>query len=128
MIYETTVDGWSSDALDDVNINAISLNAVCSTDLPVSVQLTITPIDKNGREIPVKEESGLFSVPAKANNNPVALVIESVGGPIKNLDGVKFRAVVYQNSADNENALGPDLHIVFKDIRVTVNGYYETDF
>ncbi|MDE6340119.1 MAG: hypothetical protein K2K97_10105, partial [Muribaculaceae bacterium] len=128
VIYETTVDGWSSDTLDDVNINKIHLTANCSTNLPVSVQLSVTPIDKNGREIEVREDSGLFEVPAKAQNQPVVLSIESVNGPIKNLNGVKFRAVVFQNSPDNQDALGPDLNISLDQIRVTVDGYYETDF
>ncbi|MDE6521715.1 MAG: hypothetical protein K2L17_02765 [Muribaculaceae bacterium] len=128
VVYETTEDGWGSDDLDDVNITKIHLKAICSTNLPVSVQLTVVPVDKNGNEIRVKENSGLFSVPAKANNVPVELLIESVNGPIKDFDGVKFRAVVNQDSADNVDALGPDLYINLGDVRVTVDGYYETEF
>ncbi len=128
VVYETTVDGWSSDTLDDVNINTINLNAICSTDLPVSVQVSVTPIDKYGKEIPVKEESALFEVQPKAQNAPVALSIQSLNGPITNLNGVRFHAVVMQNDPDNGEALGPNLHIMFNNIRVTVDGYYETDF
>ncbi len=128
VIYETTVDGWSSDTLDDVNINKVKVNAKCTTNLPVSVQLSVTPIDKYGKEIAVSEESGMFEVSAKANGQPVFLEIESKGTPITNLDGVKLRAVVTQYSEDNQNPLGPDLEIFLDDIRVTVDGYYETDF
>ncbi|MDE6554253.1 MAG: hypothetical protein K2K98_15035 [Muribaculaceae bacterium] len=128
VIYESTENGWGSDTLDDVNINKIHLTAKCSTDLPVSVQLSVTPIDKNGKEIAIKEESGLFEVPAHGQDTPVSLSIESVNGPIRNFDGVKFRAEVRQMSAGNTQAIGPDLHIILNDIRVTVDGYYETDF
>lgn len=129
VVYESTESGWSSDTLDDVNINMIKLSATCTTNLPVSVQLSVTPIDKRGNEIAVKEESGLFEVPANGQNHPVSLFIEGVDGrPIKDFDGVKFRAVVMQSNPDNTQAIGPDLHIILSDLRVTVDGYYETDF
>lgn len=128
VVYETTVDGWSSETLDDVNINTINLDAICTTDLPVSVQVSVTPIDKYGKEIPVKEESALFEVQPKAQNTPVTLSIQSLNGPITNLNGVRFHAIVMQNDPDNGDALGPNLHIMFDNIRVTVDGYYETDF
>ena len=128
VIYETTVDGWGSDTLDDVNINKIHLKANCSTNLPVGVELRVQPIDKNGNEIPVKENSSRFSVDPKCTNSPVELLIESANGPIHNLDGVKFKAFVSQDNENNTEALGPDLFIKLDNIRVTVDGYYETDF
>lgn len=128
VVYETTEDGWSSDDLDKVNINKIHLTAKCSTDLPVSVQVSVTPVDKDGKEIPVKEESGLFEVPAFGQDEPVVLTIESVNGPIKKFDGVKFKATITQMDPNNTEAIGPNLDIILKDIRVTVDGYYETDF
>lgn len=128
VIYETTVDGWGSETLDDVNINKIHLKANCSTNLPVGVELRVQPIDKNGNEIPVKENSSLFSVEAKCSNSPVELMIEGANGPIHDFDGVKFRAIVSQNNESNTEALGPDLFIKLDNIRVAVDGYYETDF
>lgn len=127
VVYETTQDGWGGDDLDDVNINKIHLRATCTTNLPVSIHLTIIPVDKNGNEIAIKEDNRYFDVPAMAQNEPVILNIESVNGPIKNFDGVKFIATVRQEG-DNTEAIGPDLNIVLKDLRVTVDGYYETDF
>ena len=127
VVYETTEDGWGSDDLDDVNINKIHLKANCTTNLPVSIHLTIIPVDKNGKEIAIKEDNRYFDVPAMAQNEPIILNIESVNGPIKNFDGVKFIATVRQDG-DNTEAIGPDLNIVLKDLRVTVDGYYETDF
>lgn len=127
VIYETVVDGWSSDDLDDVNIKKIHLKALCSTNLPVGIKLHIQPIDKNGNIIPVKEESSHFSVDAKADKTPINLEIESVGGTIHGFDGIKFHAVVSQDNPQNTEALGPNLTIKLDDIRVTVDGYYETE-
>lgn len=128
VIYETTESGWSSNDLDKVNINNINLEAKCTTDLPVSIHLQVVPIDKNGNEIEVKENSGFFKVGANAHNEPVVLTIEGKNGrPIKDFDGVKFIATIKQDS-ENTEALGPNLFIDLKDLRVTVDGYYETDF
>ncbi|MDE7347440.1 MAG: hypothetical protein K2N48_11975, partial [Muribaculaceae bacterium] len=129
VVYESTEDGWGGDDLDKVNITKIHLNALCSTNLPVSVQLSVVPVDKNGDEIKVDENSGKFHVSANSSNEPVELLIQAIGnGTIKNFDGVKFKAIIAQDSPDNTEAIGPDLQIALKDIKVTVDGYYETDF
>lgn len=127
VIYESTEDGWGSEDLDKVNINKIHLKAICSTNLPVSVQLSVVPIDKHGNEIAVKENSGNFEVPAYGENKEVTLSIEGVNGPIKDFDGVRFKATVEQDSGYT-NAIGPDLFIDLDNLSVTVDGYYETDF
>ncbi len=128
VIYETTEGDWGSDDLDKVNINKIHLKANCTTNLPVGVQLRLYPVDRQGNVIPVKEESALFSVDPKCTNAPVELTIESVNGTIHGFDGIKFRAYVSQDDINNTEALGPDLFIKLDAIRVTVDGYYETDF
>lgn len=131
VVYETTEDGWSDDTLDDVNITKIHLKANCTTNLPVGIQLSVYPVEKiDGKThiIPVTEDSGKFEVPAKAKNEPIELYIEGKNGPIKNLDGIEFRAIVEQNNENNTNALGPNLEITLDDLRITVDGYYETDF
>lgn len=130
VIYESTEDGWGSEDLYKVNINKIHLTATCTTNLPVTVQLNVTPVDRYGNEIPVDEQSSLFEMPALSKDHPVELNIKSINGPIKNLDGVKFKATVTQDSENTQytQAIGPDLSIILKDIKVTVDGYYETDF
>lgn len=129
VIYESTEDGWSSKDLDNVNINRIHLKGICTTNLPVSVSLSVIPLDKYGKAINVNENSGNFEVPAYAENKEVTLVIESktINGeviPIREFDGVRFKAVVEQNQ-EFTDAIGPDLFIELKDLRVTVDGYYE---
>ena len=48
-----------------------------------------------------------------------------LNGEIKNLDGVKFTAVVNPVSTE---PMAPEQTITLKNIKVTVNGYYLTDF
>ncbi len=135
IFYETTENGWSSDDLDKVNIQTIHLKADCSTDLPVSIKVKVVPVDKDGKEIAVREDYLHFSVPANAQNEPVSLVIEAKdGSTISGFDGVRFFATIGQNSPEgglvggDTNPLGPNLHLKLNDLRVTVDGYYETDF
>lgn len=127
VVYEDTENGWSSDDLDKVYIEHINLNAKCSTNLPVGISLKVIPVDKNGDQIPVKEDSSKFDVEPNSNNKEVSLTIEGANGPITNFDGVTFRAVITQNSGNTE-AIGPDQYIELNDLRIAVDGYYETDF
>lgn len=129
VIYETTEADWGSEDLEKVSVRTINLSAYCTTDLPVSIKLSIVPVDKNGNVIAVDEDNADFVVPAKANNVPVTLKIAAKNnGMISGFDGVKFKAIIDQNEAANTEALGPDLHIKLDKLRVTVDGYYETDF
>lgn len=124
VIYEATEDGWSGDDLNNINIDLINIEAICSTDLPVSVELRILPLDKEGNEIPVTENSSTFSVPAMCDNQPVELHVEGINGnPIQDLDGVKFIATVKQDS-NNTQPIGPELFIKLSNLKITVSGYY----
>lgn len=128
VFYETTVGDWGSEDLEKVNIKTIDLTAICSTDLPVGIKLSVVPIDKEGNVIAVNEDNMEFEVPAYADKKTVTLRIEAKnGGTISGFDGVKFKATIEQKS-NNTEALGPNLTIKLDDIRVTVDGYYETDF
>lgn len=127
VIYETTEAGWSSEDLDKLNIEYINLTAECSTDLPVEVQLTLQPVDKNGNVIPVSEDSGNFEVPPYCKGKEVSLKIQAPNGTIHGFDGIRFIATIKQDSGNTE-ALGPDLFINLRNVRITVDGYYETDF
>lgn len=131
VIYETTEDGWNSEDLDKINIEYINLTADCYTPtLPVGIQLSVVPVDKNGNVIPVTEDSGNFQVPAFCTGDKVSLRIQGKNGPIRDFDGIRFRAIISQDSDNdlNEEAIGPDLGIELRNIRITVDGYYETDF
>lgn len=129
VFYETTEGDWGSEDLEKVNIKTIDLTAVCSTDIPVSIKLSIEPVDKQGNVIAVNENNLGFEVPAYADKEKVTLKISAKNdGTISGFDGVKFKATIEQNDQNNTEALGPNLTIKLDDIRVTVDGYYETEF
>ncbi|MDE6291844.1 MAG: hypothetical protein K2M16_09950, partial [Muribaculaceae bacterium] len=126
IVYETTERDWSNDDLENLHITTLNLTAKCTTDLPVSVHLSVVPVDKDGNEIGVTEDSSRFEVPAMSQNQPVTLSIKGINGPIQGIDGVRFRAVISQDS-DNPLPIGPDQYINLSDLRVTVNGYFEKE-
>ena len=126
IVYESTEGDWSSDDLDNLYITSINLKANCTTDIPVSVQLSVIPVDKTGNDIGVTEDSANFKVPAMSQNQPVSLSIKGINGPIHGLDGVRFRAVITQDGSDAQ-PIGPEQYIKLSDLRVTVDGYFEKE-
>lgn len=125
IVYEDTEGDWGGDDLDDINITFINLTANCHTNVPVSLELQVLPIDRDGNLIPVDEDSSKFKVPAMCQGQPVQLTVKARnGGVINHFDGIKFRAVITQESGNGE-ALSPDLYISLSDLRITVDGYFE---
>lgn len=127
VIYETTENGWGSEDLDKLNVNLLKVRALCTTNIPVSVVLSAVPIDKYGKDIPVKEPAKI-EVRPYASGSEINLEMEGANGPINNLDGIRFIATIRQDDPSNTEAIGPDQFIMLDDVRATVDGYYETDF
>lgn len=128
VIYESTEDGWSGDDLSNININNLNVSAICSTNIPVGIELRVIPVDRNGNEIQVTEDSSRFEVPANSQNQPVELNIKGANGqPIHDIDGIKFIATVTQNNAGSEytKPLGPNQYITLDNLKAKVSGYYD---
>lgn len=126
IVYETTEGDWGGDDIENIYINTIKLDANCSTDIPLGIKLSVVPIDKDGSEISVTEDSSNFEVPAMAQNHQVKLEIKGTNGTIHGFDGVKFKAVITQDG-DNTHPIGPDQFIELTDIKVKVDGYFEKE-
>lgn len=124
VIYESTEDGWINKDDKQITVETLNITALCTTNIPVSVELQILPLDKNGNQIPVKENSSKFQVPAKCIDQPVELNIEGVNGSIKDLDGVIFRAIVSQPN-DDTDPLTPTQFIKLTDLKAKVSGYFD---
>lgn len=102
--YTHTVDGWGSEDLDDLTVTALDVNLDISTDVPVEVEFSGYPIDKNGKPIPgVTIESTV--IPAAAKNHPVTL---HVTGEFSHLDGITFTAVATADGSE----IGADTVVV----------------
>lgn len=119
LMYSDTLDGWSSEDLDAVTIETLTVNAIVSTDLPVNLQLTGYPVDKEGRQIDNVQIEGA-SVSAGAQNQQITIRIT---GQIRNLDGIRFTALV--TPGQNTSCLAPDMNIRLTDIRPVISGYYQ---
>lgn len=121
IVYSDDVDGWSDDELENVTITTLSINAVVSTDVPVAIDFTGYPIDKDGNRINNVEIVGA-KIDANANNQQLAITIT---GEINKLDGIHFQAVA--TAGKDAGVLRPDMNIRVGDIRAKVSGYYEKE-
>lgn len=121
LLYTDALDGWSSEDLDAVTIETLTVNAIVSTDLPVNLQLTGYPIDKEGRQINNVQIEGA-TVNAGAQNQQIAIRIT---GQIRNLDGIRFTALV--TPGQQTAPLAPNMNITLTNIRPVVSGYYQKE-
>lgn len=120
IIYTDVLDGWSSEDLDAVTIQKLVVRATVTTDIPISIDFTGYPIDKQGKKINNVEIKGA-TVPANATDHPLEITIT---GEINGLDGISFEAKALPGS---QNPLSPDMNIRLTNIRPMVSGYYEKE-
>lgn len=120
VVYEDTQDGWSDDTLKDLTITTMTITATVDNDAPVSVQLESYAINTNGDKVGNIESNVLE--PNK-KDQPLTIISHS---EIKDLDGIHIRAIM--KSGNDQKPLSPEQTVTFKNVRVTVSGYYTTDF
>ncbi len=121
IVYTDVLDGWDSEDLEHVVIESLEVNLTVSTTVPIKLELTGYPIDKEGHQINNVFIDGA-TVDANANNQTVKLHIT---GQVRGLDGIRFTARAVAQS--DEKALSPDMTILLSKIRPVVNGYYEKE-
>lgn len=117
--YTDTIDGWAEDT-EGIVVEKLKLNANATTDVPFELRLCVIPINAQGKRIGQAE--GTLTLPAHAKNAPITFDIE---GDIRDLDGIKIDATA---TANDTEALAPNMNISLSDIKVTVSGQYETNF
>lgn len=121
IVYNGTVDGWSSDDLTKLTITRLQVDADAFSNLPVGADVSVYPIDTEGNKIP-----NVTVTPAKlapnADGAPITCIVE---GEIRNLDGIEYEAVV---TPGTDQPISPSQKISFRNIRAKVTGYYITDF
>ncbi len=120
IIYSEVRDGWNDDDVDAITVNRLQLTAHAVNNCPVSVQLTVYPIDKEGNQVDATVKSNTLVA-----NSETDLNIE-LTGEVRHLDGIRLVAVL--KAGENGAALSPEQTLSLENIRVTVSGYYETDF
>lgn len=120
VVYEDTQDGWSDDTLKDLTITTMTITAAVDNDAPVGVQLESYAINTDGVKV-----GDIVSNVLEPNKKDQPLTITS-HGEIKDLDGIHIRAIM--KSGNDQKPLSPEQTVTFKNVRVTVSGYYTTDF
>lgn len=118
IIYSDTKDGWNKD-IEDLVIDRLTLTATATNETPLDAQLTIYPLGVDGNRL-----SGVSLTSNQLKAGATAELTFTLQGEIKNLDGVEFFATV---KAGSKETISPEQSIVFENIRVKVNGYYEKE-
>ncbi|MCM1006091.1 MAG: hypothetical protein NC402_07330 [Prevotella sp.] len=121
VVYSDREDGWSSEDLDAVTIKALEVNVNVTTNIPLKVNLTGYPINKEGNRINNVDILG-GEVNANADNQAVRLYIT---GEIKDLDGIEFVATAI--STDPNVILNPDMTITLTNLKAKVSGVYNKE-
>ncbi len=121
IVYSETEDGWSSEDLDHVTIETLTVTALATSDLPLGVDVTAYPIDVNGNRIGNVSVEGAH-VSAMAKDQPVEIRIT---GTITKLDGICYTATI--KADDTKETLQPEMNIKFSNIRAKAKGYYQKE-
>lgn len=119
IVYSDSDTGWSSDDLDDLTIETLTIKADVSTDINMAVELSGNPLDRQGQPMSGVEVSPV-TVPANAKDHPIEI---TVTGPIRDLDGFLYRVRLI---SANDKTLAPDQHLSLHNIRAYVSGKYVT--
>ena len=120
IVYSSTEKGWWNEEMDKLSIKYLQIDAMVTNDLPVDVEITGYPIDRDGNQIEDVVIEG-FHLETGVEDSPLHIKME---GKIEHLDGVVFVA----KAKATGQALSPDEHIILKDLKVKVSGSYLTEF
>lgn len=123
--YTDTIDGWNDEDVDAIVISKLVINAEVTTDIPLNLDFTAYPIDKDGKKIlgaEGKPVSGTANVQHTSDKAP--LTIEIVG-EIKHLDGIILDAHV--KGTDENLSLKPVQAIKLDNVKAKVSGTYEKE-
>ena len=129
--YIDTLDGWSEDELNHLEVNRLSIGAKIISEIPFGFKAIAHPIDKNGNKLlnngqPIMatlrsvEADGTTKdiIPALANTS----VLIEMEGPLKDIDGIIVKAIL--NGAEGNHPLKPNQKIQLTDIQLKVSGEY----
>ena len=120
IVYSSTEKGWWNEDMDKFSIKSLQIEALVTNDLPVDVEITGYPIDRDGNQIEDVVIEG-FHLETGVEDSPLHI---KMAGKIEHLDGVVFVA----KAKATGQALRPDEHIILKNLKVKVSGSYLTEF
>lgn len=115
--YKEEATGWDLGGDDnELDIKKLAIKANCTSDLPVNVTITASPLNSKGEEIKNLEIKPV-SVKAFASNNPIEIVME---GNIEDLDGMRY--IITIDAGQDTSALKPTMSLKLDNLKVIVSG------
>lgn len=145
IVYRDTEDGMNlGNDLDDVSVEKVELTGAATSDIPLSLTLVLTPIDKQGREITGLQvlyknggesqfQSNGVKIRAGADGSAqdqFAVRVQAASGHSLNeflhsgshqLDGIKYAAFLNDPSS-NADALKTTSKVQLKNLKISVTG------
>lgn len=124
VVYAKTEDGIGTEDLDKVTVNRLKLSANAQTNLPYQIKIDLVVMNTQGEQVG-KCTQGIVLNPNA--NEPISLVVESTPeSTITDIDAIQYRARIV--STNDVEPLSPDQFIKLSNLRLTVDGYIQTDF
>ncbi len=126
VIYEKKFDGWYDDALKDLTITALTMTADYTNETPVGLTVRAYPINRQGQPYGNPEAVVASSTLAAGATGELKLELTKEAGiEISGLDGIR---IYVELDNPNGETLSPDQCLEMKNLKVTVSGYYQSDF
>jgi hypothetical protein len=123
IVYDEVIDNMSGD-LEDLGAEGAEISALVDNKIPLALQLTAMPLDKNGREIAGVTVSTL-EVPANAESMVKLEIRFANPTDLQKLDQIALK--VNAETIANGVNLTSDQYIQLKDIRLTLLGQIIAD-
>ena len=133
IVYKDEDTGWDiADDLKDIDINTLEFTAVATSNVPLALKLTATPLDAfgnpvNGITVSYKNhddtnwQAAGLEIPANALDANVRIRITATDGSLKNLDGLRYRADLTGEPSEHEfNALRTKSYLRLYNIRLSI--------
>ena len=120
IVYSSDETGWNSDT-KDMTITAIVLTVDATNEMPVGAVVKAWPLDTDGNIL-----QGVTVEGAEIAAGTSQTLNIRVTGEIHGLDGVRYTATARPDNSGT--VLSPKMSVALDNIKVKVNGYYETTF
>lgn len=119
--YSDDDKDWDWEDADDLHISLLEVTADYDNEIPLTVELSALPLDKEGNII---DASQLRIEEARVEADSHGTVTIRVTGDITGLDGIRYKAKVI--ASDSERTLNRNMKITLNNIKAKVNGHYTT--
>lgn len=127
ILYEKNYKGWNDNTLDDLTITGLTMTADYTNAAPMSITLHIYPMDKNGKPYGNGQQAVISSTSIAAGTSG-ELSIELTKNAETLITGLDGMHLYLEFDNPDGETLSPDQTLSLENIRITVSGYYETDF